>query len=175
MPGLGNAAATALSAASCTSFREVQFHLMELGLIKNALAQQEGAETCDGIALRLPTCAPLRDGKASHRPTASANTDESRARGRTPAPCRTAHTRSRSSSRHNSPAHRCRPLRRNGSSGTRCTTLLMLPPGVLTSTGTEMAYSLSSTTNSMGSLRFDAEFSDSQNSPWLVVPSPHET
>ncbi len=48
----------------------------------------------------------------------------------------------------------------------------MLPPGVFTSTGTEIAYSLSSIMNSIGSLRFDAEFSDSQNSPWLVVPSP---
>ena len=57
----------------------------------------------------------------------------------------------------------------------RCTSLLMLPPAVPTSTGTEMAYSLSSITNSTGSFRFDAEFSASQNSPSLVVPSPQET
>ncbi len=51
----------------------------------------------------------------------------------------------------------------------------MLPPAVPTSTGTEIAYSLSSIRNSTGSFRLEAEFSDSQNSPSLVVPSPQET
>ena len=51
----------------------------------------------------------------------------------------------------------------------------MFPPAVCTSTGTEMAYPLSSTTNMTGSFRLEAVFSDSQNSPSLVVPSPRET
>ena len=51
----------------------------------------------------------------------------------------------------------------------------MLPPAVPTSTGTEMAYSLSSIRYNTGSFRFDAVFNDSQNSPSLVVPSPQET
>src|ERR671915_669422 len=46
------------------------------------------------------------------------------------------------------------------------------PPGVLTSTGTEMAYPLSSTRKTTGSLRLVAVLSASQNSPSLVVPSP---
>jgi hypothetical protein len=46
------------------------------------------------------------------------------------------------------------------------------PPAVLTSTGTEMAYLLSSTRKTTGSLRLQAEFIASQNSPSLVVPSP---
>src|SRR5512143_4219090 len=48
----------------------------------------------------------------------------------------------------------------------------MLPPAVLTSTGTEIAYPLSSTRYTIGSLRLQALLSDSQNSPSLVVPSP---
>ena len=48
------------------------------------------------------------------------------------------------------------------------------PPAVCTSTGTEMAYLLSSMRKSTGSLRLLALFSASQNSPWLVVPSPAE-
>ena len=48
----------------------------------------------------------------------------------------------------------------------------MLPPAVCTSTGTEMAYSLSSTTKRTGSFRLQAVFSASQNSPSEVVPSP---
>jgi hypothetical protein len=40
------------------------------------------------------------------------------------------------------------------------TSLLMLPPAVPTSTGTEMAYSLSSMRNRTGSFRLEAEFSD---------------
>ena len=47
-----------------------------------------------------------------------------------------------------------------------------LPPAVCTSTGTEMAYSLSSTTKTTGSFRLHAVFSASQNSPSEVVPSP---
>jgi hypothetical protein len=48
------------------------------------------------------------------------------------------------------------------------------PPGVLTSTGTEIAYLLSSTTKTTGRRRLVAVLSASQNSPWLVVPSPVE-
>src|SRR3954471_6802832 len=48
-------------------------------------------------------------------------------------------------------------------------------PAVITSTGTEIAYPLSSTRYTTGSLRFAAVLSDSQNSPSLVVPSPVET
>ncbi len=51
----------------------------------------------------------------------------------------------------------------------------MLPPGVFASTGVEIAYPLSSITYSTGSLPLEAVFSDSQNSPWLVEPSPIET
>jgi|GEM_PF-5106036 len=51
----------------------------------------------------------------------------------------------------------------------------MLPPGVCTSTGTEIAYSLSSITNSTGSLPVEAVFIASQNSPSLVAPSPLQT
>src|SRR5678815_3081350 len=50
----------------------------------------------------------------------------------------------------------------------------MDPPAVPTSTGTEMAYPLSSTRNTTGSLRLQALFIASQNSPSLVVPSPVE-
>src|SRR3954470_2911079 len=46
------------------------------------------------------------------------------------------------------------------------------PPAVFTSTGTEMAYPLSSTRNTTGSLRLVAVLRASQNSPSLVVPSP---
>ena len=46
------------------------------------------------------------------------------------------------------------------------------PPAVWTSTGTEIAYSLSSITKSTGSFRLHAVFSASQNSPSEVVPSP---
>ncbi|OGU04225.1 MAG: hypothetical protein A2085_08990 [Gemmatimonadetes bacterium GWC2_71_10] len=46
---------------------------------------------------------------------------------------------------------------------------------MLTSTGTEMAYPLSSTRNRTGSRRLDAELSASQTSPSLVVPSPSDT
>ena len=46
------------------------------------------------------------------------------------------------------------------------------PPAVFTSTGTEMAYPLSSTRKTTGSLRLVAVLSASQNSPSLVVPSP---
>ena len=49
------------------------------------------------------------------------------------------------------------------------------PPGVWTSTGTEMAYPLSSTTYTTGSRREHAVFNDSQNSPPLVEPSPSDT
>ena len=51
----------------------------------------------------------------------------------------------------------------------------MFPPGVFASTGVEIAYPLSSTTYKTGSLLFEAVFSDSQNSPWLVDPSPIDT
>ncbi len=51
----------------------------------------------------------------------------------------------------------------------------MFPPGVFTSTGVEIAYSLSSTTYTTGSRALLAVFSDSQNSPWLVAPSPSDT
>ena len=51
----------------------------------------------------------------------------------------------------------------------------MVPPAVWTSTGTEMAYLLSSIRKSMGSFRLQAVFSASQNSPSLVDPSPPET
>ena len=47
-----------------------------------------------------------------------------------------------------------------------------LPPAVWTSTGTEMAYSLSSTMKRTGSFRLHAVLSASQNSPSEVVPSP---
>ena len=46
------------------------------------------------------------------------------------------------------------------------------PPAVCTSTGTEIAYSLSSMTKRTGSFRLQAVFSASQNSPSEVVPSP---
>src|SRR6185503_2576382 len=49
-----------------------------------------------------------------------------------------------------------------------------LPPAVCTSTGTEIAYPLSSIRNSTGSFRLQAVFMASQNSPSLVVPSPAE-
>src|SRR5204862_235978 len=49
------------------------------------------------------------------------------------------------------------------------------PPAVCTSTGTEIAYPLSSMRNSTGSFRVEALFNASQNSPSLVVPSPAET
>ena len=48
----------------------------------------------------------------------------------------------------------------------------MLPPAVCTSTGTEIAYSLSSMRNRTGSFRLHAVLSASQNSPSDVVPSP---
>ena len=51
----------------------------------------------------------------------------------------------------------------------------MLPPAVLISTGTEIAYPLSSTTYTTGSARLHALLIDSQNSPSLVAPSPVET
>ena len=51
----------------------------------------------------------------------------------------------------------------------------MFPPAVCTSTGTEIAYPLSSTQKITGSLPSAAVFSASQNSPSLVVPSPSET
>ncbi len=51
----------------------------------------------------------------------------------------------------------------------------MLPPEVCTSTGTEMAYPLSSMQKITGSRRLEAVFNASQNSPSLVVPSPSET
>ena len=49
------------------------------------------------------------------------------------------------------------------------------PPAVCTSTGTEIAYPLSSMRNNTGSFRLLAVFSASQNSPSLVVPSPADT
>src|SRR5690606_34036341 len=52
------------------------------------------------------------------------------------------------------------------------TSLLILPPGVFTSTGTEIAYPLSSIRKSTGSLRLHAVLSASQNSPSDVWPSP---
>src|SRR5579872_5396387 len=55
------------------------------------------------------------------------------------------------------------------------TSLEIEPPGVLTSTGTEIAYPLSSTRYTTGNLRLHAVLSDSQNSPSLVAPSPVET
>ena len=51
----------------------------------------------------------------------------------------------------------------------------MLPPAVWTSTGTEMAKSLSVIRNRTGARRRQAALSDSQNSPSLVAPSPPET
>ena len=48
----------------------------------------------------------------------------------------------------------------------------MLPPAVCTSTGTEIAYSLSSMRKRTGSFRLQAVLSASQNSPSEVVPSP---
>jgi hypothetical protein len=51
----------------------------------------------------------------------------------------------------------------------------MLPPAVCTSTGTEMAYLLSSTRKTTGSFRLQAVFMASQNSPSEVVPSPVQT
>ncbi len=48
------------------------------------------------------------------------------------------------------------------------------PPAVCTSMGTEMAYLLSSTRKRTGNFRLLALFNASQNSPSLVVPSPHE-
>jgi hypothetical protein len=57
--------------------------------------------------------------------------------------------------------------------GNPVTSLEIDPPAVFTSTGTEMAYLLSSMRNTTGSLRLQAEFIASQNS-WLVVPSPDE-
>ncbi len=57
-------------------------------------------------------------------------------------------------------------------SGNPLTSRLTLPPAVPTSTGTEMAYPLSSTRKTTGSFRFDAVFSASQNSPSEVCPSP---
>ncbi len=51
----------------------------------------------------------------------------------------------------------------------------MLPPAVCTSIGTEMAYLLSSTRKITGSFRLAAVLIASQNSPWLVVPSPAVT
>src|SRR5260221_1383303 len=56
--------------------------------------------------------------------------------------------------------------------GNDATSFEIDPPAVLTSTGTEMAYPLSSTRYTTGSLRLHAELSDSKNSPSLVVPSP---
>ena len=70
---------------------------------------------------------------------------------------------------------RCRRSLQNGSSGNPDTRREMLPPAVCTSTGTEIAYSLSCTTKTTGSRRLAAVFSASQNSPSLVVPSPSET
>src|SRR5262245_5759048 len=51
----------------------------------------------------------------------------------------------------------------------------MDPPGVLTSTGTEIAYPLSSTRKRTGSFRLQAEERPSQNSPSEVWPSRVET
>jgi len=48
------------------------------------------------------------------------------------------------------------------------------PPAVCTSTGTEIAYLLSSIRNRTGSLRLLALLSASHHSPSLVVPSPAE-
>ena len=48
-------------------------------------------------------------------------------------------------------------------------------PGVCTSTGTEIAYWLSVIRKRMGALSVAAVVRASQNSPWLVVPSPEET
>jgi hypothetical protein len=56
--------------------------------------------------------------------------------------------------------------------GNDATSFEMSPPGVCTSTGTEMAYPLSWTTNRTGAIRVQAVLSDSQNSPSLVAPSP---
>ena len=49
--------------------------------------------------------------------------------------------------------------------GKFATSLEMLPPGVFTSTGTLMAYPLSSTQKMTGSLLLEAVLSASQNSP----------
>ena len=51
----------------------------------------------------------------------------------------------------------------------------MLPPGRLRLDGTEIAYPLSSTRKSSGRSRQARMFSDSQNSPSLVAPSPAQT
>src|SRR5206468_10266002 len=51
----------------------------------------------------------------------------------------------------------------------------MLAPAVWHSTGTEMAYPLSSIRNRSGSRCKQATLSDSQNSPSLVAPSPAVT
>src|SRR5258707_1413743 len=51
----------------------------------------------------------------------------------------------------------------------------MLPPAVCTSIGTEMAYPLSSTRYTIGNFFAHETFSDSQNSPSLVAPSPADT
>src|SRR5512145_2844372 len=59
--------------------------------------------------------------------------------------------------------------------GKERTSLEIDPPAVFTSTGTEMAYLLSSMTNTTGRRRLQALLSASQNSPSLVVPSPEET
>jgi len=55
------------------------------------------------------------------------------------------------------------------------TSLEIEPPGTLTSTGTEMAYPLSSIRKRTGSFRLLAEEMASQNSPSEVWPSPPET
>ena len=173
-PGLGKRRRNRFVGGVLHFVGQVEFHLVQLGFVENALAQQEGAEARDRIALDfrlalgLGTVKLLVIRKRMRIRTNHVSVHERRALAGANVVDRRLHRGV--AGEHVGAVHLGEM-----EVGKSLTSLLMLPPGVLTSTGTEMAYSLSSMTNSIGSLRFDAVFSDSQNSPWLVVPSPQET